>query len=96
MTRVRISTTVDGERLQQCRRLVAGHDSQLMDQALEALIEKLEARLEDLALSARPYEGDPDLAWVAPPGPDLPYDGEVPADVLRLAKRRGRGRGRER
>jgi hypothetical protein len=61
-----------------------------MDQALDALVEKLETRLEMLALSARPYEDDPDLAWVAPPGPDLPYDGEVPAEVLRLAKRRHR------
>ncbi len=90
MTRVRISTTVDQEKLNRCRQLVGDPDSVLIDQAIEALIEKIEARLEAMALSARPYEDDPDLAWIAPLGPDLPYDGGVPAEVLRLAKRRQR------
>jgi len=40
------------------------------------------------ALESHPYEADPELAWEAPPGPDLPYEGAVPADVLRLARRR--------
>lgn len=92
MKRVRISTTVDEERLARCRELVDQPDSVLVDQAIEALVEKLEGRLEAKALSSRPYEDDPDLSWSAPPGPDLPYDGEVPAEVVELARRRRRSR----
>ena len=63
-------------------------DSQLVDRALESLAKELEAQAELAALDAHPYEGDPDLAWDAPPGPDLPYDGDVPKEVLDLAVRR--------
>lgn len=35
-----------------------------------------------------PVSDDPDLTWTAPVGPDLPYDGDVPAEVRRLAARR--------
>lgn len=45
-----------------------------------------------MALHALPYEEDVELAWEAPPGPDLPYDGRVPAEVLRLAEARRRSR----
>ncbi len=90
MKRVRISTTVDRERLAACRRLLGVPDSQLVDRALEALVAELEGERELAALAARPYEDDPDLAWEAPPGPDLPYDGDVPKDVVRLAARRRR------
>jgi hypothetical protein len=90
MTRVRISTTVDAQRLATVRQLLGANDSQIVDRALAALIEQLEAEAEAAALTADPYEDDPDLAWEAPPGPDLPYDGEVPADVLRLAAQRRR------
>jgi hypothetical protein len=65
-------------------------DSQILDRALAALIEQLEAEQELAALAALPYEDDPDLAWPAVPGPDLPYDGEVPVEVLRLAAKRRR------
>jgi hypothetical protein len=89
MTRVRISTTVDAQRWAAARRLLGGSNSQVVDRALAALIEQLEAEQERTALAAFPYEDDADLAWEAPPGdPDLPYDGEVPADVLRLAEQR--------
>lgn len=91
MKRVRISTTVDADRLTRCRQLVNQPDSALLDQAIEALVEKLEARLEARALSVHPYDDDPDLQWTAPPGPDLPYDGGVPPEVLRLAGRRRQG-----
>lgn len=45
---------------------------------------------ERAALVARPYEDDPDLAWQAPGSPGLPYEGEVPAEVLALAAARRR------
>jgi len=88
MSRIRISTTVDSVGLSTARRLVAGPDSVLLDRALAALVEQLEADQERAALDAHPYEADPDVAWEAPTGPDLPYDGTVPADVVRLARRR--------
>ncbi len=88
MNRVRISTTVDATKVAAARRLLRLKDSRLMDHALDALIERELARREIDAIEAHPYEDDPDLAWEAPPGPDLPYDGEVPADVRRLARRR--------
>jgi hypothetical protein len=90
MKRVRISTTVDRDRLVVCRRLLGGKDSQLLDRALQALVNELESERELAALEAHPYDDDPDLAWEAPPGPDLPYDGDVPKDVIRLAARRRR------
>lgn len=49
---------------------------------------ELEGRHEREVLVAQPYEDDPDLAWESDPGPSLPYDGEVPAEVLRMAERR--------
>jgi hypothetical protein len=88
MARVRISTTVDQDRLARCRRLVGTSDSKLVDSALSALLDKLEAAHEQEILAALPYEADPDLSWVAPPGPDLPYLGEVPDDVMRTAEAR--------
>ena len=90
MTRVRISTTVDAAVLAAARRLASKPDSELLDQALTSLVEQLEAQRELTALADQPYEDDPDLAWQAPPGPDLPYDGAVPADVMKLAQRRRR------
>lgn len=59
-----------------------------MDRALVVLQNELVAGKEIEALVALPYEDDPDLAWHAPGGPDLPYDGEVPAAVTALARRR--------
>ncbi|MGI8776028.1 MAG: hypothetical protein ACR2LJ_01225 [Acidimicrobiales bacterium] len=88
MNRVRISTTVNGERLDRCRRLAGDSDSRMLDQALEALIDRIEARREVEALEKSPYADDPNLAWTAPEGPDLPYDGDVPPDVRKLAAQR--------
>lgn len=88
MARVRISTTVDAQRWSAAQRLLDGSSSQIVDRALAVLIEKLEAEREHAALAALPYEDDPDLMWEAPPGPDLPYEGDVPAGVLRLAEQR--------
>jgi hypothetical protein len=70
--------------------MLGTNDSQILDRALAALIEQLEGEQELAALAALPYEDDPDLAWPVVPGPDLPYDGEVPAEVLRLAAKRRR------
>jgi hypothetical protein len=86
--RQRISTTVDAERLTRARRLFSGPDSELIDRALELLVRRLDADREPAALDAAPYEDDPDLQWSAPAGPDLPYDGDVPEDVTRLAAER--------
>jgi hypothetical protein len=88
MSRVRISTTVDGERLAACRRMLETSDSKIVDRALATLVEVLEGRQELDALEAQPYQDDPDLAWQPPQGPDLPYDGDIPAEVARLAARR--------
>lgn len=88
MPRARISTTVDRDRLRECRSLVQAPDSVLFDRALALLLEALRAEEEIKALQAMPYEQDPDLTWEAPTGPDLPYDGEVPADVMALAEER--------
>ena len=85
---------MDAQRWAAARRLLAGTHSQIVDQALAVLVEHLEAEQERAALAALPYEQDPDLAWEAPAGPDLPYDGEVPPDVLRLAEQRQRARER--
>jgi hypothetical protein len=92
MARVRISTTVDEERLTACRRLFHAPDSRLMDRALQALIDELEGAAEVRALEAHPYEEDPDLAWELSEGPPLPYDGDVPKQVLAKARARRRRR----
>lgn len=95
MARTRISTTVDAHRLAVARGRLAVSDSELIDRALAALIEQIEAEREQIALAEHPYEGDPELAWQAPFGPDLPYDRDVPSDVLELAaERRRRRRGK--
>lgn len=88
MARTRVSTTVDDERLARARELFDGPDSELLDRALELLVRRLDAERERAAIAAAPYEDDEDLAWQAPPGPDLPYDGDVPEDVRRLASER--------
>lgn len=92
MSRVRISTTVDGARLAAARGLLDVNDATLVDRALAALVEELEAERERQALEAMPYDEDPDLSWQPPatPAPGLPYDGEVPDDVKRQAARRRR------
>ncbi|MGH9154906.1 MAG: hypothetical protein ACRD1K_03430 [Acidimicrobiales bacterium] len=92
MTRVRISTTVDGDRLADGRRLLGVTDSVMIDRALGALIDQIESEREIAALDAAPYEMDPDLSWECPVGPDLAYDGEVPDEVRRLAAQRRRRR----
>lgn len=90
MKRTRISATVDGQQLRTAAALTGSTGSALLDRALAALIAQVEAEREAEALEHWPYERDPELAWQAPPGPDLPYDGEVPADVVTLAEARRR------
>lgn len=90
MTRVRISTTVDAQRLAACRRLLNAPDSRLIDLALQALLDELEGIAELRALEAHPYEDDPDLNFEVPDGPPLPYDGAVPKEVLARARARRR------
>jgi hypothetical protein len=88
MTRVRVSATVDGTYLERARALTGARDSQLLDQALVALVTQSEAERERAILASAPYDADPDLTWESASGPDLPYDGEIPADVLALAAQR--------
>lgn len=90
MKRVRISATVDGERLRMAAELAGATGSALLDQALAALVEQLAAQREIAALEQQPYDADPDLAWQPPPGPALVYDGDIPADVVALAQARRR------
>lgn len=94
MTRVRVSTTVDGHRLNRCRELLGEPDSTIIDRALRALLAELQTQHEVASLAAAPYEEDPDLSWSTPQGPDLAYDGEVPDDVLTLARQRREAAGR--
>ena len=93
MIRMRISTTVDATRLRTARRLAGGRDSELFDKALTLLIDHLEAEREQSALAVHPYDEDPDLELPEPPADaavDLPYDGRVPPEVVRLARQRRR------
>ena len=52
MARTRVSTTVDAELLESARRLSARADSALLDQALEALIERNRASEIDASYAA--------------------------------------------
>jgi hypothetical protein len=88
MARVRISTTVDAGSLNLARSMLGTPDSEVIDEALKALIDKLEGERELAALQKHPYERDRDLTWESPPGPSLPYDAQVPADVIALAEKR--------
>lgn len=88
MSRTRISTTVDAEHLAQCRAEFGVSDTELIDRALAALLRELVGAHERRALESAPYEDDPELAWQAPSGPDLPCDGPVPEEVARLVAAR--------
>jgi hypothetical protein len=93
MPRRRVSTTVDAARLARARALTGDRDSELFDKALAALIDDLEGLRELAALARHPYDDDPDLDLPeAEEGGDLPYDGRVPPDVIRLARERRRRR----
>ena len=91
MSRVRISTSVDADRLARARRFGLGRDSALIDAALDALIDREEQRREIAALDHSPYDADPELRLGDPRidwDQELPYNGGVPADVIELARRR--------
>jgi hypothetical protein len=64
----------------------------VIDRALTALLEELEGERELATLAAHPYEVDPEVAWEAPAGPDLPYESDVPDEVIELARQRRRER----
>ena len=91
MNRVRISTTVDATSLAHARRLTGRTDAQMIDAALRALIVELEAERDLAALERWPYAADEELKMpdsLADEPDALLYNGEVPAEVLRLAKQR--------
>ena len=85
---MRISTTIDQERLDEARRRTGDRDSHLFDRALIALLESLDAEAELRALADAPYATDAELSMPDAPGAGDPYDGAVPANVMRLAKQR--------
>lgn len=87
MNRARISTTLDAQRLARARELSGLSDSKLLDRALAALLEDLEEEREVAALACHPYDEDPELSWEVPAAP-LPYDGDVPDEVVEFARRR--------
>jgi hypothetical protein len=91
MARVRISTTVDEHRLARARKLTKEQDSSLMDRALQALIDEIEAVAELRAIQAKPYDADEELSWDVADDP-LPYDGDVPLAVVERARAMRRAR----
>jgi hypothetical protein len=87
--RTRISTTVNHDWLTTARNQTGLPDSELIDLALCALLERAEREAEDRALSEQPYELDADLESLSTGWPDgAPpldaYNGEVPEDVVAL------------
>ena len=88
MKRARMSTTVDATILARARQLLPGSDSLVIDRALAALVQELEGERELAVLAVHPYDADPDVAWEMPVGPDLPYDGDIPEEVMELAHQR--------
>jgi hypothetical protein len=94
--RTRISTTVNHEWLTAARKNTGLPDSELIDLALSALLERAERDAEDRAFAETPYELDPDLAglpsgWSCDAPPLDAYDGSVPDDVVALFTARNKG-----
>lgn len=93
MPRTRISTTVDADKLDRARELFGEKDAAIFDKALAALLDAEETRREIEALKRFPYREDPDLYIPLPPATDdLPYEGDVPPEVLALAEARRKAR----
>lgn len=93
--RIRISTTVDHQRLMTARQQTGLPDAELIDLALGALLEQAERDAEDRAFNEHPYVADPDMNSfpVGLPAGAVPldsYDEAVPADVLAFFKARVR------
>ena len=93
--RTRISTTVNHDWLASARNQTGLPDSELIDLALSALLERSEREAEDRALSEQPYQRDAGLAglptgWPAEAPPLDVYDGSVPNDVVALFAARKR------
>lgn len=93
--RTRISTTVNQEWLASARSQTGLPDSELIDLALRALLERAEREAEDKALSEQPNQLDADLAglptgWPAEAPPLDAYEGSVPDDVVALFAARKR------
>lgn len=91
MNRVRVSTTIDGDRLSRARELTSVRDSELFDLAIDALLQALIARRETEAIGRFPYHADPELHMGRGAGDadnELDYTGGVPPEVRALAKKR--------
>jgi hypothetical protein len=96
--RTRISTTVNHEWLTTARNQTGLQDSELIDLALSALLERAERDAEDRALAEMPYEVDDELVslpsgWPVDAPLLDPYDeGVVPKDVVALFAARKRAK----
>jgi hypothetical protein len=91
MARLRISTTVDGAVLERARELSGVRDGEMFDAAMRALINQILGERELEALRFWPYADDVELTMPdAPPDTSdaLPYSGEVPPELIKLAKAR--------
>ncbi len=93
--RVRISTTIDGERLEAARLRSGRRDSELFDLALIALLDTLDQEDELRAIETQPYDRDPDLVLAVPQTFDERYDGAIPESVRLLAEERRAARLRQ-
>ena len=93
--RVRISTTIDGDRLEAARLRSGRRDSELFDLALIALLDTLDQEDELRAIEAHPYDQDPHLAVSVPQTFDESYDGAIPESVRLLAEQRRSARLRQ-
>jgi hypothetical protein len=95
MTRVRISTTVDADALQAARMRLGRRDSEVLDEALGALLDALDAEDDAAALARAPYEDGVELVF--PPGSvddECFPERDGPADVVELAQHRRARRAR--
>ena len=93
--RTRISTTVNHDWLASARSQTGLPDSELIDLALRALLERAEHESEDRALGEQPYQLDSGLAglptgWPAEAPPLDAYYGSIPDDVVALFAARKR------
>lgn len=97
MARARISTSVDAAQLEKARSLSDLRDSELFDRALTLFVRQSTIDHEIAALERIPYDADPELVMGDAPNDsvdELPYDGEVPEEILRIAAERRRRRNR--
>lgn len=53
-----------------------------------ASVDRASLQQERATLQSHAYDADPELSWTVPTAPDLPYEGDIPAEVIALAEAR--------